>query len=475
MKSSALAAGSPNKGIYVTLLELAVITCLSIGSMRHLDFSSTTAVQLRTGVVAAWAMTNWVRAALPPALVGLMALAALVLLKILTFEQAIAGYGHPTIILVFSVLVIGRAIQATGIERRVSLAMLKMVRGNARLTVLAMMVTVYGLSFFLPSALGRVSVLLPIALGLCREFDDSSFEKMLLIGMSYSSLISTTNSIIGAAGIAYSVQLFKEYTGFAWSYYRWAIAYAPMNLVTLLLSWYVLSLTFRPRKRYIARGERFINAEYAKLGRIRSEEYKVALVITVMIVLWATEPLHDLPTGLAGLIICIFTVFPGLGVISWQEALRNMSWDVLLLFGSSLALARAITLSGVNRTLGGATSGFLVDSGPFLVGLITAVFIIVIRSGLNNITAVVGTCLPVVFAIAEGTKVNPVWLGMISVQAGMLGFCVPTQSVAVLATYSTGRYTAGDLIKSGLPMTIVAIGVVIVSSLMYWPYLGLGP
>ncbi len=431
--------------------------------------------QLEVSLLTLWTIAGWILRGLSPAVVGLLNLVSLILAEIITFEQGVKCLGNTTVVLVFSVLLLAESIRVSGIERRVSLWLLKIARGHTDYTVLMVMLTVFLLTFFVPSAVGRVGILLPIAVGLCREFDDKNFSKMIMIGMTFSTLISTTSCITGASGVFYGVELFKEHIGFEWTYLQWVKAYAPMNLTATIIAWYALKKLFPPSSRCIARGREFVAASYAKLGPMKRLEYKMAIIVSAMLLLWMTEPLHHLSVGVTALMLSLCTVLPGIGIVDWEDALKRINWSTLILLASSMVMAAAISSSGLHLSLAEVLSGLVIGKSHFAMAFIMITFVVLLRLGLNNITTINAVMLPVTFAVARSASTSPVWLGMVAMAAGKIGYYLPAQSVSTLATFSTGLYDGSDLMKAGLVVTPIVAGVILLFSVLYWPAIGFAP
>ncbi len=431
--------------------------------------------QIKVSLFTVWTVVGWISRSLSPAVVGLLNVVSLILAEIITFEQGVSCFGSTTVVLVFSVLLLAESIQASGIERRITLWLLNIAKGHTEYTVLMVMFAVFLLTFFIPSAVGRVGILLPIGRGLCREFNDKNFSKMLMIGMTLGSLISTTSCITGAPGVFYGIELFKDCIGFEWTYFQWARAYIPLNLVATILTWYALKKLFPPASSYISKGREFVKDSYSKLGPMNKRERKMLMVIAIMLLFWITEPLHHVPVGLTALAMSLCTVLPGIGIVEWEEALERINWSTLLLLASSVVMAMAVSTSGLHLSLAEVLSGLLVGKSPFIMAFTIIVCVILLRFGLNNMTTVNAVMLPITFAVAGSTSTNPVWLGMVAMAAGKIGYYLPAQSVSALATFSTGLYDSHDLMKAGLVVTPIVVAVTLLFSVFYWPMLGWNP
>jgi di/tricarboxylate transporter len=125
--------------------------------------------------------------------VALLALLAVTLTGIVPAEKAFAGFGHGAVITVAAVLVIGRALQNSGLVDLLSNWVLR-VGDRPTLQVLALTAVVAALSAFMNNV-GALALLLPMAIRMARKSGHP--PSLLLMPLAFGSLLGGMTTLIG--------------------------------------------------------------------------------------------------------------------------------------------------------------------------------------------------------------------------------------------------------------------------------------
>ena len=126
-------------------------------------------------------------------IVALLALLAVTLAGIVPADRAFLGFGHAAVITVAAVLVIGRALQNSGLVDLLANWVLK-VGDRVTLQVTALTGVVAALSAFMNNV-GALALLLPIAIRMARK--NGHPPSMLLMPLSFGSLLGGMTTLIG--------------------------------------------------------------------------------------------------------------------------------------------------------------------------------------------------------------------------------------------------------------------------------------
>jgi len=126
--------------------------------------------------------------------IGIMV--ALALSGILTPQEAVAGFANPAVITVAAMFLISRGLIRTGAVEYIVQSVLHLSRGNRTVAVVIVLFVVACASAFINNT-PVVVLFIPIVLGLSCDYDMS--PSMLLIPVSYASILAGTCTLIGTS------------------------------------------------------------------------------------------------------------------------------------------------------------------------------------------------------------------------------------------------------------------------------------
>ena len=127
-------------------------------------------------------------------LVALLALLALVLTRILTPAEALAGFGDPLLLTIAGLFVVGAGLLQTGVADAVG-QRLKLIAGNTERRVIVVTMVLVALFSAVMSSTGTVAVFLPVVVSLAAGIGLS--RARLLIPLAYASLLGGMLTLIG--------------------------------------------------------------------------------------------------------------------------------------------------------------------------------------------------------------------------------------------------------------------------------------
>ena len=131
----------------------------------------------------------------------------------------------------------------------------------------------------------------------------------------------------------------------------------------------------------------------------------------------------------------------------------------MLLFGGGLALASAITDSGLATWLGEQMAG-LGDLPLWLLASILVTIIVIVTEFASNVATASGF-MPVIAAVVLATDVDPLLLAMPAALASSWGFMMPAGTGPNAIAYSTGRVPIRTMITTGFYMNLIGIPLIV--------------
>jgi di/tricarboxylate transporter len=126
----------------------------------------------------------------------LLLLATLVLLRILTVEEAFSGFSNDIIIILASIFVLSGALMKGGVMDRLGETIHRVARGSRTWVLLCVMPITTFISSFMNNTT-TTAVLMPAVLGVCRRSKISPGK--VLIPLAYASMLGGTCTLIGTS------------------------------------------------------------------------------------------------------------------------------------------------------------------------------------------------------------------------------------------------------------------------------------
>lgn len=143
------------------------------------------------------------------------------------------------------------------------------------------------------------------------------------------------------------------------------------------------------------------------------------------------------------------------GVLDPKTCMKNIAWDMVLLYVGSLALGTALSSTGagevvgslVSRLVGGTTNNYILGAVFFLVPFIITQFM------LNR--AVIAVFTPICLMTCQSMGANPVGLIVLVAAGSLTAFLTPMATPAVPVAMEQGGYSLKQLLSSGWLITIL--------------------
>jgi di/tricarboxylate transporter len=132
----------------------------------------------------------------PVDLTAIGIIVSLVLFRVISPAEAVAGFAHPAVITVGSMFLISQGMVKTGAVGYIGEKVIRIARGNFRLALLMIMLTVAVSSAFINNT-PVVVLFIPVVMSMCCKFNLSPSK--FLIPLSYASILAGTCTLIGTS------------------------------------------------------------------------------------------------------------------------------------------------------------------------------------------------------------------------------------------------------------------------------------
>jgi anion transporter len=400
--------------------------------------------------------------------------------------------------MVAAALFLAAAMQMTGLDRRLALRIMALVGAKSSRIFVGVIGTGFILSFFVPSTTARVACIVPIVMGIIQAFKVDKrgpFASLLLIACAQVDSIWNVGIKTAAAQNMVAVGFIRDHLGVEISWIDWFVAAAPFAAIMSVALYFLLLKMMPPEVDEIPGGEAAIRKELQDLGPVKAGELRLMIIAVALLCFWVLEgrtwgmfgldgamgamKIHPFDTSSITVIAVSLLMVPGIGVMNWKEAQSKINWGTIFLFGVGISLGSAIisTKAGPWLAQNIVPAFGLTASTPFMILATMALFLIIIHMGFASATALASALIPIIISVlSEVAKVqsgiNVLGLTMILQYVVSFGFILPANAPQNMIAYGTETFTVRQFIKTGIPLTVIAYGCIILLAATYWKWLG---
>jgi di/tricarboxylate transporter len=387
-------------------------------------------------------------------------------------EVVFSGFASSAWWLVLGGSITAIAVQTTGLGRRLSGLLLRRAAGSYTRAVSAVALAAVGLAFLMPATNGRIMLLMPIVLAFAERLGlkpgRPGHTGLVLTVAAASYMVPTTilpanvpNSILlGAADSLYGVKL---------AYGPYLLLHFPIlgALKTVALVWLVCRL-FPERE-----GLRPAPAE--DIGPISPEERRLALLLILSLLLFATDFVHGISPAWVSLGTGLLCFLPPLGLVTPADFSARINVAMLIYIAGILGLGAVVADSGLSA----AVSTRLLTWASLTPGhdLSNVAALSAIGAGLAALTTATGvpavlTPLAQEFATAAGLPLITVLMLQVVVFSTVF---LPFESPPIMVALHLGGVGVRAASKLCLSLAAVTLLVLLPLDYLWWRLLGYLP
>jgi sodium-dependent dicarboxylate transporter 2/3/5 len=422
----------------------------------------------RVLAVFALAIVLWVTEAIP-----LYATAALVILLeiVLVSDQALVALpagieapayttffnalAHPVLMLFLGGFFLARGSAKFRLDKALAGVLLRPFGDRPGSIMLGIMVITAGFSMFM-SNMAVTATMIAVVLPVVAKLEPGDrLRPALVLAIPIAANIGGMGTPVGTPPNAIAVGQLAS-AGVEVSFAKWMALAVPGVAVLLLAAWWMMGRAFPTATKQI---ELEMEAEFD-----RSRHAKVFYVtFGATVVLWLTEALHGLPSGVTGFLPVV--VFLAVGIFD-AEDLRRVQWDVLWLVAGGIALGVGVASSGLDEWLVGRISWETL--APSLIVAFLALAALVFSTVISN-SAAANLLVPLALSLAlsPAVDVDPLLAGFFIAIGASLAMALPISTPTNAVAYSTGLIETRDMAITGAIVGVVGLLVFLLSPLLW--------
>lgn len=397
----------------------------------------------------------------PLAVTSMVVCVALVLTGVLDLKQAFAGFIDSNVILFVAMFIVGGALFETGMANKVGGVITHFAKTEKQL-IFIIMVVVGVMSGFLSNT-GTAAVLIPVVIGVAAK---SGFTRSrLLMPLVFAAALGGNLSLIGAPGNLIAQSALQN-IGSGFGFFEYAKVGLPM-LVCGILYFLTIGYKFLPNNSNSSEvGSIGEQRDYSHVPRWKQILSLVVLIATILGMIFEKQTGISLTVaGCIGALVLVIT-----GVLTEKQAYKAIDSQTIFIFGGTLALAKALEMTGAGKLVADQVIGLLGNnSSPFMLLVVVFALSVVMTNFMSN-TATVALLVPVSLSIAAGMGADPRAVLMATVIGSSCAYATPIGMPANMMVLSAGGYKFVDYAKSGIPLLIVSTIVSLILLPILFPF-----
>lgn len=405
-----------------------------------------------------WVAFWWITEAVELPVTSLLPIVLFPLSGALPLKATTAEYGNPFIFLFMGGFLIGLAIEKWNLHKRIAFKIIEKIGTRERSVLLGFMVATAFISMWISNTATAV-MMLPIGLSVSAYFGNNQlFKQNLMLGIAYAASIGGMATLIGTPPNIILAAVLKNSAGIEISFLIWMLFATPFSLILLLVCWWHLS---RKLGRGVSQGFKLDNNE---LGTVTLPEKRVLMVFCLVAFFWITRvflwnkfipALDDTLIAMIGA-IALFIIPSGIKgekLLNWETA-KRLPWDVLLIFGAGLAIAKGFADTDLTQWIAQHFADVNVLPWVILLMVIAAInFLTEITSN----TATASIILPILYSMSYSLNLNPLTLLVGAAIASSCAFMLPVATPPNAIVFSSGAVKIKDMMIKGIFLNLTSI------------------
>ena len=264
----------------------------------------------------------------------------------------------------------------------------------------------------------------------------------------------------------------KDLAGIDFSFVDWMLLGVPAAILMTPCAWFILIRVFPLESINLAVAEDDFRKQREELGAFKRDEITTLVIFGLTIFLWICGKwISDWTGGVIDYLgikfvaiacACLFFV-PGIGVISWEKAEKEISWGGIILIVTGLSIGMTIYKTGAAAWMAQVAFSKLGLLHPVVIifAVVLGVSIMKVMFSSNTVTGII--MVPLLIALARQVDLDPVLLAIPAGITSSLAFILVTSTPTNVIPYSSGYFTIKDMAKAGLWMTLASSVCVTIS------------
>jgi len=377
--------------------------------------------------------------------------------EVLTASDTFAALADPVIMLFLGGFLIAEGASTFKLDRNLAAVLLRPFAGNARRSVLGLMLITAVLSMFVSNT-ATTATMFAVIVPVLAALPPGRARTGLALSIPVAANVGGIGTPVGSPPNAIALGALSA-QGHGVSFVGWMLLAVPLMLVLLVLAWVLLTRSYVPTDTPF---DLDTDADFD-----RSPAARLFMVIAGgTVLLWLTEPFHGIPSSTVGFLPVVLLL--ATQVMSGED-LKRLQWPVLWLVAGGISLGTGIGASGLDDWLIGLVGW---DRLPSTLLLLLLTTIGVALSSVISNSATANLLIPLALSLSVAVNLDPTMIGVLVALACSLAMVLPISTPPNAIAYATGEVPTQAMATTGIVIGVV--GVALLSLVMPWLWTTLG-
>ena len=157
------------------------------------------------------------------------------------------------------------------------------------------------------------------------------------------------------------------------------------------------------------------------------------------------------------------------GYTSLGELRRRIPFELIVIIGSAIAIAKAMDNSGAAQLIGAFIHHVFQDKSVF-IAFAGIYFMTLITTEIITNNAAAALAIPIALSTAQALNANPLPFVMAVAYGASACFILPFGYQTHLMVYTPGRYTLRDYLRTGVPVSLTYSALVLLLTPLVFPF-----
>jgi len=423
----------------------------------------------RAGIVVALSIGLWATGWLPEWLTAMVFFTLCMLADIAPATTVFAGFSSSATWLVLSGVVIGGAIAHTGLGNGLASRIAPLIEASYAKTIVGVVALGAIMMFVMPSAMGRVVLLVPILMALADRlgyFEGTKGRTGIVLGGVLATFLPAfsvlpanvpNNVLVGSVETVFGSG--PTYSEYLWLHFPVLGLLKTLLLIPLLLFFYHDA---NPAHREAP----------AEVKPIGGSAKHLAILLLGAVVLWASDGWHGISPAWIGMIVAVWCLYPGTGLLK-AKPLQGMSFEPIFYVAGIVSMGAVAHQSGLGAEIATWVLSILPlspDNSAQNFGLLSALSALVgMAVTLPGVPAILTPLTPDLSAATN-------WAPEAVYMAQVVGFStvlLPYQAPPLVVAIQTGGLSMREVVRMCTVTAIISIVVLWPLDYLWWVTLGL--